>query len=286
MPDQENEIKALLALVDDPDEEVYSMIRNRILSMGEEIIPSLEEAWENHFDHEVQQRLEGLIHEIQFSEARKQLIIWRESPNNVLIDGAFLLARYQYPELDKDESMKIVDTLISDAMAEITPTLSPLEKVKVLNHVIYDIHGFRGNKKNFHAPQNSYINDVLQTRKGNPLSLSILYTTVAQALGIPIHGVNLPEHFIMAYVDEIDASTGNKEIPFYINAFNRGAIFTRNEIELFIRQMKIEPKERYFVPCTNQQVLQRMLHNLIAAYDRLGYPDKIRELRELIAEFS
>lgn len=281
------ELNALLTLIDDPDEEIFAIIRRKILSLGPGIVPVLENAWENQFDNEVQHRIENLIHEIQFGEIRDELIAWRLKPNADLLEGAFLLARFQYPDLDVEGLKEKLRIIIDDARAELNPELSPMEKIKVLNHVIYDIHGFRGNKKNFHAPQNSYINDVIQTRKGNPLSLSIVYSHIARQLGVPIHGVNLPEHFIMAYVDSGDVlDAQSADIPFYVNAFNRGAIFTRNEIELFIRQMKIEPEDRYFLPCGNEQIILRMLHNLVSAYDKLGYPDKIRELQELISAFK
>ena len=77
-----------------------------------------------------------------------------------------------------------------------------MEKVRVLNHIIFDVHGFSGNTANFHAPQNSYINNVLESKKGNPLSLSVLYAVIAQRLDVNIYGVNLPEHFILAYVED------------------------------------------------------------------------------------
>jgi regulator of sirC expression with transglutaminase-like and TPR domain len=79
--------------------------------------------------------------------------------------------------------------------------MTPQEQVLVMNKVLFDIHGFAGNTTNFHAPQNSFINTVLESKKGNPLLISIIYILMARQLDIPIYGVNLPEHFILAYQD-------------------------------------------------------------------------------------
>jgi regulator of sirC expression with transglutaminase-like and TPR domain len=157
--------------------------------------------------------------------------------------------------------------------------------VKVLNHILFDIHGFSGNTSNYHAPQNSYINNVLEGKKGNPLSLSIIYCIVAQSLDIPIYGVNLPEHFIVCYHDfegEIpDNLINENRVYFYVNPFSKGSIFGQNDIDAFLKQIKREPQPHFFTPCSNLDMVIRLLNNLILAYEKLGYPDKIKDLKIL-----
>jgi len=147
-------------------------------------------------------------------------------------------------------------------------------------------HGFSGNKQNYHAPQNSYFNNVLSSKKGNPLSLAILYSILAQQLDIPIFGVNLPSHFVLAYRDdnaimEMISGESNNGVMFYINPFSRGTIFNSQEIEQFLKQLQLEPDRKYFEPCTNLDMVKRMISNLIYSYEKLGYPDKVNELKEL-----
>ena len=79
---------------------------------------------------------------------------------------------------------------------------SPADHIKLINHVLYNIHGFSGNTTNHKDPQNSYLSQVLETKKGNQISLAIIYSVIAQKLDIPVYGVNLPQHFILAYMDE------------------------------------------------------------------------------------
>jgi hypothetical protein len=287
-----NEIDALLNLIDDPDEAVYMQIRERLVSYGEDVIPRLENIWEiNSFGHEYQQRIEDIIHEIQFESVYKALDIWAREGGQDLFEGALMVARYQYPDMDEMEVRSDLDRIRQDVWLELNDDLTALEQVKVMNHILFEVHGLRGNKKNFHAAQNSYINTVLESKKGNPLSLSIVYMVIAQKLEIPIYGVNLPNHFLLGYADEhqimklfggIDeASPGENEMLFYINAFSRGAIVHKSEIDDFLRHLELSGHPNHYSACTNIVIVTRLLNNLIFSYDRLGYPEKVKELRKL-----
>ena len=174
---------------------------------------------------------------------------------------------------------KQIEQMKMDIWLELNENLTALENVKVMNHIFFSIHHFEGNKFNPGDPQHSYLNILLETHKGNPLSIGILYLILAQKLKLPLAGVNLPRHFILAYLTEsaIPFSTA-EDVLFYINPFNEGAVFTRREIELFIRQLKIKPKISFFTPSTNLEIMQRLLQNLKFAYQRSGEPDKINSL--------
>ncbi len=166
------------------------------------------------------------------------------------------------------------------------PNLTALEKVRVLNHIIFEVHGFSGNTTNFHAPQNSYINNVLDSKRGNPLSLSILYTIIAQSLEIPIYGVNLPEHFILAYATEktdlpVPINSKDEKVMFYINPFSKGTVFGKNEVDSFLRQLKVKAIPSFYEPCSNIDMIRRLINNLSFAYEKLGYPDKVNDIRRL-----
>jgi len=123
-------------------------------------------------------------------------------------------------------------------------------------------------------------------KKGNPISLSLLYSVIAQRLGIPIYGVNLPKNFILAYADEVAnlktyEGDENEQILFYINPFNRGAVFGRREIDYYIKQQKLEPQKAFYIPCSNAEIIQRMILNLIFSYEQQAFKEKVVELQEL-----
>lgn len=196
----------------------------------------LESAWENSFDSVLQQRIEAIIHLIQFDNIRRSLREWALPEQQDLLTGAILIARYQYPDLDDAALRKHVEQIKQDIWLELNNNLTALEKVKVINHILFDVHNFSSNTQNYHAPQNSYINNVLESKKGNPVSLSIIYAVLAQELRIPIYGVNLPEHFILAYVDNGSINNALIEDPdrvlFYINPFSRGAPVNKKKLIL------------------------------------------------------
>lgn len=280
------EISALISLLDDPDEKIIEQVRGRLMSYGEEIIPELEVAWENSFDSIIQGRIEQIIHTIQFDVIKKMLQEWASPDKQDLLEGALIMARYQYPDLDEEKIRKLFDQIRQDVWLELNNNLTALEKVRVLNHILFEVHGFSGNTTNYHAPQNSYLNNVLESRKGNPLSLSIVYLIVARDLGIPIHGVNLPEHFVLAYLDSHENYPVEREnvdtVLFYINPFSKGTVFSKKEIDAFLRQLKLDPEERFYMPCSNLDIIRRLLNNLIQSYEKLGYPSKTAELKELL----
>jgi len=293
-PHIENEIAALINLLDDPDEKIYSQIKDRLVSYGEDVVPKLEDVWEkNSFGVIFQNRIEDIIHQIQFDATVIELKTWKNSDERDLLSGALIVNKYQYPDLDEDKIRAQISQLKQDVWIELNNNLTSFEQVKVINQILFEIHGFSGNTVNYHAPQNSYLNNVLESKKGNPLSLSLIYMVIAQQLDLPIHGVNLPNHFVLAYIDENDILQFTKEftgepveegdnILFYINPFSRGTIFNRKEIESFLKQLKLSPKDSFFQPCTHLDIIRRVITNLIYSYEKLGYPDKIDELKILL----
>ncbi|MFN4234214.1 MAG: transglutaminase-like domain-containing protein [Bacteroidia bacterium] len=288
------ELKALINLLDDPDEEVYTHVKERLIDLGDEVIPLLENVWEmgDPFNNVVQTRIENIIHDIQFSSIKKALVNWAKNESDDLLKGIILVAKYQYPDLDEKNIYRKIDQIIQDVWIEFNDNLTGIEKVKVINHILFDVHGFSGNTTNYHAPQNSFINNVLESKKGNPLSLAILYAVIAHRLDLPIYGVNLPEHFILAYVADnevlrlITQSDNEYGVLFYINPFSRGAAFSKKEIDAFLAQLKLKPKDSYFKPCTNIDIIKRTLNNLIFSYEKLGYPQKSEELSQLLKAIS
>jgi regulator of sirC expression with transglutaminase-like and TPR domain len=274
-----DEIKALLKLLDDPDEQIYNMISEKLIKQGYSVIPQLEKTWEQAFDEKVQERLEILIQEIQQNSAKQGLEDWVKSEKQELFKGALLIAKHQYPDINFEYYEKIIDEIQKDIWLEINENLTALEKVRIINHIFFKIYKFAGNAANFYAPQNNYINHVMETKKGNPITLAIIYSTIAQRLNIPIYGVNLPKNFIVAYKNEFSESDDpQNQILFYINPFNKGSILGKKEIDYFIKQQKLKPQKEYYLPCSNVEIMQRLINNLIYSYDKLGYPDKIKEL--------
>lgn len=279
----DKEISALITLLDDPDKEIYQAISQTLMDKGVEIVPDLEKAWETSAVSSVQDRIEYIIQKIQLNHIHTSLTIWLNNGAVDLLEGAFIIAKYQYPDLGFYEVVNAIDKIKHDVWLEINDNLTALEKVRVINHIIFDIHKFVANNSNYYSPQNSYINQVLHSKKGNPISLSVVYAVISQKLGLPVYGVNLPKNFILAYKDEYhDLFPSGDEVLFYINPFNKGAVLGRKEIDMFLKQQNINPDPSFYKPCTNIEIIQRIILNLIYSYEKLGYDNKVKDLNSLM----
>lgn len=279
------ELDALISLIDEPDEFIFQAIHDRIFAHGPGAVPLLENVWENAFDPVIQHRIEDLIHLIQFDQLKKDMMSWSQYQHHDLLQGAILVAKFQYPDLDESSIIKKTGQLSQDVWLELNNNLTGLEKIKVINHILYDVHKYAGNISGMNSPETFFLNNLLDSKKGSPLSLGIIYIAIAQSLKIPIYGVDLPRHFILAYTDELLPSgedTAAGDVLFYINPFNKGAVFTRNEIEMFVKQLKLEKKDSYFAPCDNITIIRRLINELIYLHEQSGNTGKADELKELL----
>ena len=283
----DNEVKALISLLDDSDKEVFSHIEGKLISLGSEVIPFLEDAWSHAFDAVLQQRIEAIVRRIQFENLLEDLKLWIHTNEDNLFDGALLLARYQYPDLDQIRIQESLNQIKKEIWLEINENLTALEIINILNHIFFTTHNFSGNTTNYHAPQNSFINIVLESKKGNPLTLGIVYLTLAQMLGLPIYGINLPEHFVLAYcgIDD-NEQIDKKNVLFYINPFSKGTVFGKSDIDVFVNRLNLIPQDNYYYPCSNKEMILRMIRNLANSYQKLGDIDKVDELSQMIALFN
>lgn len=276
---EEKEIKALVSLLDDEDRQIVAHVEEKILSIGSAVIPYLELEWESSFNPVVQQRIEELIHVLQYDLVKKRLQDWYASEDKDLLTGMWIVSTYQYPDTELTKLKQDLEQIYYDTWLEYRNDLYPYDQVKVINSVLFGKLKFGANSKNFHSPGNSLINVVLETHKGNPITLSVIYMLVAQKLKMPVYGVNLPNLFILTYKDD-------KHAQFYINAFNRGLIFSKQDIENYINELHLTPQNSFFEPCDNVEVIRRTLRNLVMSFEKMGEHAKADEVKMLLIEIS
>ncbi|MCU4166608.1 transglutaminase-like domain-containing protein [Carboxylicivirga caseinilyticus] len=284
-------IKALITLLDDPNEEVFSSVENELLKQRVDIVPELEEAWENSLDDLLQGRIESLIHNIQLKDIYNELKKWLKTKDRDLLQGVYLVSKYQYPELVLSNITDVLAQLKKEIWLQLNEHLTSLEKIRIINHVLFDLHKYSRNTNRFLAPENNFVSEVLTTRKGNPITLSIIYSLLCNQLGMPVFGVNLPKNFILAFLDDsaiVDEGVivDTTSVMFYINPINKGAVLGKKEIEYFIKQQKLEPREEYFLPCDNAIIVRRLFNNLINAYENKGDETKKKEIAHFLTLFS
>ena len=279
------EIESLIKLLDDPDTEISGLVEGKILSYGNEVIGYLESAWEQSFDAVLQERIENLVHKIQFNTVKLELQLWIMGGSFDLLQGLLIINKYQYPDLDEQKVINQIEEIKRDVWMQFLYEMSAVEVVKLINHTVYTSYGFSGNTSNHHDPNNSYLSHVLDSKKGNQISLAAIYLIIAQKMDIPIFGVNLPQHFILAYLDESKSSDFAGEVLFYINAFNKGFMFGKHDVDSFLKQLNIHPDKQFYEPCSNEDIVKRVIRNLISSYNKLSAVEKVNEMEELLEIF-
>ena len=271
-------IKAMIHLLDDSDREVVSMVEQQIRTLGPSIIPVLESEWETEsLNPLLQTKIENLIHDFQWQSVKTRLQLWKEAGGMDLLEGMWILATYRYPDYSFEQLKVEMDQLYYEVWPQMREELHPMDQVKVLNTVLFEQLKFGPNSKNFHAANNSFINNVLSSKKGNPISLCVIYMWIAQKLGLPVYGVNLPNLFVLTYKQN--------GLQFYINVFNKGLIFNKIDIDNYIAQLNLSSNEIYYNPCSNLEIIRRVIRNLMMAYEKAGeleYKDELAELIDLL----
>jgi regulator of sirC expression with transglutaminase-like and TPR domain len=290
------EISSLIYLLDDSDEEIVEQIESKILSFGYDAIPFLEEASITEQEVLRLQRMQNIIRELKKTEILRDLAFWKQHDHSDLLKGMLIVERVENTHANIQDIHNQLDKIRLDAWLEFNYDLTSFEQVKILNYIFFKVHRFKGNAENYHDIENSCISKVLESRTGNPVSLGIIYTLIAQRLNIPVYGVNLPQHFVLGYknIDGIeilksfnDESTlpedDSNDIMFYINPFTEGLILNADSIRSFLKQLKVDPKPEYFNVCSNVEILKRVMRNMLFSYEKLKQHDKSAIIQKLLA---
>lgn len=281
-----DQLNLLIHLLDDPDQEAFQQVCNDILAIGSSAVEPLEEAWLNASDQLTRLRIEEIVHNIQYDSLFDEMKDWVADGCRDLLRGFMIATRFQYPNMDNEKMLAELNKLTRSVWLELNDNLTSLEKIKVLNHVIFNVYAFGGEITDIHVSDHYFLNNLLQSRHGNAVSIGILYIIVAEKLMLPVKGVDLTGNFISCYTHlPSDFKEGYKplsEVKFYINPFSMGAIFTKKEILMYLDKAGIEITENCFKPADNKTVLKRWCYDLMNAYHEEGKLAKVKELKTLI----
>jgi len=279
---ESKEISALFHLIDDPDEEVFSSVSERIVSIGRGIIPNLEHLWENTPDQAVQERIEMIIHKLHFRDLVEDLTAWQQGSCE-LLQGSLLAARYRYPELNVTATLQEMEKMRRNIWLELNSYLTPLEQVNVITGILYSYYKLKGNEVAYDYEDDFLMNKVVENKKGNSITNGILYLIVCELLDIPVKAINIPKQFILGYFD-IDYSFPNPEkqrsdkINFYIDPLN-GQIYSHKDVENYFKRISVPPTPSYFKQLSNRRVIQHLLEEhskcFQSATDRYKHDDLV-----------
>lgn len=281
---ENKEISALFHLIDDPDEYVYNTVSDRIISFGKDIIPNLEQLWENTSNEEIQERIELLIHRLHFRDLNTDLLNWKDGEAD-LLQGALLVARYHYPDLQTIQVQQEIEKLRRNIWLELNNYLTPLEQVNVVTSILYNYYKQKGVEFAYTNPDDYLANKALETKRGNALSNGIIYLTLCELLDIPVKAINIPRQFILAYFDpqyDVLNPSGHpsEKINFYIDPLN-GQMYSHKDVEGYFKRISVPPTASYFRQQSNRRIIQYLLEELSKCFDDDRNRYKMEELLSL-----
>jgi regulator of sirC expression with transglutaminase-like and TPR domain len=278
---ENKEISALLHLIDDPDEYVYNTVSEKIISFGKAIIPNLENLWENTTSEDLQEKIELLIHRLHFRDLTNDFTAWAAGDAD-LLEGALLVARYHYPELQKNTVLQEIEKLKRNIWLELNSYLTPLEQVNVITSIIYNYYKQKGVEFAYNNPDDYLINKALESKKGNAVNNGIIYLVLCELLDVSIRAINIPRQFILAYVDlqhDLLNPVGHasEKIKFYIDPLN-GQIYSHKDVENYFKRISVPPTASYFRQLNNKRIIQFLLEELSKCFDNERNRYKMDEL--------
>jgi hypothetical protein len=285
-------LDALIDLLDDPDQTVFELVQYELLKETDEIIPALEQKWESSFDGYCQERIENIIQNLQFKETTRLLEMWlnTDSEQRDLLSGFLIIDRFQYPDISPDNIRFKLENIRKKIWLELNNSLTLLEKTTILNHFLFNLNDFSINFKNIHSPQNCFLNQLLDTKKGNPVSISIFYTIMARMLELPAHFIDFPKNPLVAIVDaklakKVHGNGVHSDVLFYINPSNKGSITSIKEIEYHLRTNNYLPLQNYTEPKPDVDFLKLLVESLELSYQSVNFMDKKKRIHQLLSLF-
>jgi len=278
------EIKALFHLIDDPDEEVFDAVSDKIVNYGKPIIPNLEHLWETTPDESIQNRIELLIHRLHYRDLSEDLRQWSLSGHHDLMLGALLVCKFQYPDLTTTPVMQEIEKVRRNIWLELNNYLTPLEQVNIVTSILYSYYGLKGGETNYKESNEFLLHKTLEAKRGNQISNGILYLLLCELLDIPIKAINIPKQFIVAYFkpgySEENLPNPLHKIEFFIDP-TTGQVFTHQDVESYFKRISVPPVGAYFRPQSNKRVIQQLLQEFGKCFDNEKEIYKQKELIDL-----
>lgn len=203
--------------------------------------------------------LERIAHDVHAQRVCEELArLKSKGPEFDLLTGALLIARLDDEELDIDDYRRQVARMADEVRQGLARDASPADRLAALNKYLFDENGFHGSRTDYYHRANSYLNHVIDDREGIPITLSVLYLELGRRLDLKLAGVPLPGHFVVRFQPKPDDAWQ------LIDVFDRGKVLTREQADALVRNATDRPlRSDDLEPATHEQILQRMLRNLI-----------------------
>lgn len=270
-----SEIKAIVKLLQSKDESTSKLLEEQLRTFDSSLLKDIESEI-SQSDRTLREQFFEIILRIKREKLKEEFPKWGTSKLSNLEEGVFLLASFNNPFINVYSYSSLFDSWAKELAKNLEKLKLPQDSTSIINevnHYLFMELGFRGNKKDYYNPNNSFLDKVIDTKLGNPILLSVIYLAITTRLGLPFSGVNMPAHFLVQYTDSFD--------PIFIDPFNEGEIITKEMCKERVKSLKLAWSESFLETPTNNQMIIRIMQNLINIYDESGET----ELKEYLESY-
>ncbi len=267
----------LFKLVNDESEEIQQIVTNEILTNSLEIIFN-KKYYLKTLNPEDSSQFNAILTELHLPLVYRSFRrILDEAMDEMDLEKSVLLLSFWHSPDVFTSDLQIHLDRIAQRIEQIIPMSGhPLSFVDHINQVLFSEYRFSGNTSDYYNPLNSFLHSVLQTGKGNPISLSVLYMLICKRLHFPVYGVCMPAHFILKF------DNGEDEI--FFDPFYRGKVYSRENCLNYLRQFDGYNPTDILRGCGTQEILKRILRNLHLSYSSHTVDSaKIEQIEQLLS---
>jgi len=188
-------------------------------------------------------------------------VVQKPEPEIDLASAALLIAAEEYPQVTPEPYLRRLDELAERARDRLWDATAPIMMLQEVNRVMFEEEGFQGNRTEYYDPRNSFLNDVIDRRRGIPITLSIIYLELGWRLDLPLHGVNFPGHFLVRYAGEA--------VQLLVDPFQNGMIRFEDEAQALLDHVyggSVRMQPEFLRIADRRDILIRLLTNLKGNY--------------------
>ena len=272
-----SEIESLMLLLGDPDPFVQEQVQLRFMELGNRAITILDQIRVETKNKEEKKRAKDVLYKLTFTSLKEDFaeLLLEGIGNRAQLERAVItLARFGNPTLRESEYVKKLDYFADMIRSSLRYNRSEREEMQTFMKFIFEDLNFRGDNKDYHNPANGFIDQVIERRKGLPISLSLVAMFIARRLQLPVFGVNMPIHFMLAFVGEKEEQL--------IDPYDQGAEVSYDQCYFFLKKNNVTPKPDHFKMASDLNILARCIRNLMHSYERNEEHERVRDLKSLL----
>lgn len=271
----QKEIEAIVSLLVDSDTHTEQLVKEKLKEMGPHSISALRQFTQAK-NSDIQKKLVPIFLDLERKELEEQFTRYLTETTTInLEEGAFLLAKSRYPDIQIEKYRSFLDQSAEKIKESILHNEPPSAIIQKFNQYLFSELGFQGNSSNYHDPENSYLNRVIDKKKGIPISLSSIYLFLARRIDLPIVGIAMPLHFLVAF--------GEGKNQLLIDPFHQGKILKPEDCIQFLNQSGISFQASFLEPVSDREILSRMLKNLQTIHSQTNAKPDLQRINRFLS---